>query len=109
MERKLNNKEISELKLPKKVGDKFNTTRFYEGLSGWLGTYTVSGFKIGMWDKSSPVFSKLSRLLKYKSSNVTVKENLEKSLLDSNYKHHEISVLIKETGGSIPLRHCIKE
>ena len=106
---KLSNKEMSELKLPKKAGDKFNMTRFHEGLSGWVGSYTVKGFKIGMWDKTSPVFSKLSRLLKYKPSNATIKENIEKSLLDSDYKHHQIDVLIKETGGSIALRYCIKE
>ncbi|MCK9429234.1 MAG: hypothetical protein M0R17_04465 [Candidatus Omnitrophica bacterium] len=95
--------------IPKKVGDKFNTTRFHEGLVGWKNSYTVSGFYISMWDRFSPTFSKLSRLLKFKSSNATIKENIEKSLLDSNFKHHEIMVNIKETGGSIGIRYCIKE
>lgn len=80
---------MSNLIIPRKVGDKFKPNRFHKE-NTYQQTFTVSGFYISFWDRSSNIFSKLSSLLKTKKASIN--ENMEKSLLEAKFKQSEIRV-----------------
>lgn len=95
----------NELQIPTKIGDKFSMDRFMKAPS-WKDIGTADGFYVCYWDTLSEVYSNLNELLK--KEDATIEENMAKSLLDANYHLNEIMVKIKETGGSIPIRDCVK-
>jgi hypothetical protein len=91
------------LNVPKKTGDKFTTDRF-NTMEHSKEIFTVKGFKI---PGRPHIFSKLSRLLKI-NKDISLKENMDYSLEDTNFELDEIMVLIEETNGQVSIRECVK-